>query len=151
MTAWDALAHPKKVGERVVVIGGGSVGAETAEFLLDHYKDVTLLEMLPEIAADAEKVNRKVLLRSLGEKGAKIRVLTKATAILAEGIEVEFGGEKEFLPADTIILAAGLKENRDLEASLKKLSAKLYLLGDCSSPRRAINAIHEGFKVALEI
>ena len=83
ITAWEALTHPQKVGERVVIIGGGSVGAETAEFLLNHYKDVTLIEMLPEIAADAEKVNRKVLLRSLGEKGAKIRILTKADAILA--------------------------------------------------------------------
>ena len=82
ITAWQALARPEKAGKKVVIIGGGSVGAETAEFLLDDKKDVTLVEMLPEIDGDAEKVNRKVLLQSLGEKGVKIRVLTQATAII---------------------------------------------------------------------
>ena len=151
LTAWQALAHPEKVGEKVVIVGGGSVGAETAEFLLDHYRDVTLVEMLPEIAGDAEKVNRKVLLRSLGEKGARIRVLTKATAIFPEGVEVEFGGKGERIPADTIVLAVGIRPNKDLEEALKKLPAKLFLVGDCVSPRKAIDAIHEGFMAGLEI
>ena len=150
-TAWDALVHPEKVWGKVVIIGGGSVGAETAEFLLDHKKDVTLLEMLPEIAADAEKVNRKVLLRSLGETGARIRVMTRATAILAEGVEVEFGGRKEILAADTIVLAAGTQPNDELEAPLRRMSVEFYKIGDCANPRKAIDAIHEGFQVALKL
>ncbi len=151
LTAWEALAHPEKVGARVVIIGGGSVGAETADFLVDRKKDVTLVEMLPEIAGDAEKVNRKVLLRSLGEKGVKIRVLTQATAILAEGVEVEFGGRKETLAADTVVLATGTRPNNQLEAALRALPAELHKIGDCVKPRKAIDAIHEGFHVALEL
>jgi 2,4-dienoyl-CoA reductase-like NADH-dependent reductase (Old Yellow Enzyme family)/thioredoxin reductase len=151
ITAWQALAHPEKAGKKVVIIGGGSVGAETAEFLLDHKKDVTLVEMLPEIAGDAEKVNRKVLLRSLGEKGVKIRVLTQATAILAEGVEVEFDGNKETLPADTVVLATGIRPNNDLEAALRPLPAKLHKVGDCTKPRKAIDAIHEGFQAAVKL
>jgi len=150
-TAWDALVHPEKVGEKVVIVGGGSVGAETAKFLLDHRKDVTLLEMLPDIAADAEKVNRKVLLRSLGEKGAKIRVLTEVTAILSGGVEVEFGGKKEILAADTIVLAAGTQSNDGLEATLRAMPVEFYKIGDCAKPRKAIDAIHEGFRVALKL
>ncbi len=150
-TAWEALLHPEKTGAKVVIIGGGSVGAETAGFLLDHKKDVTLLEMLPDIAADAENVNRKVLLRSLGEKGAKIRVLTEVTAILPEGVEVEFGGRKEILPADTIVLAAGTHPNDELEAALRAMSVEFYKIGDCEKPRKAIDAIHEGFQVALKL
>ena len=150
-SAWEALVHPEKVGAKVVMIGGGSVGAETAEFLLDHKKDVTLLEMLPDIAADAEKVNRKVLLRSLGEKGAKIRVLTRVTAILSEGVEVEFGGRKEILAADTIVLAAGTQPNDGLEAALRAMSVEFHKIGDCGKPRKAIDAIHEGFQVALKL
>ena len=151
ITAWQALAHPEKVGKKVVIIGGGSVGGETAEFLLDRKKDVTLVEMLPEIAGDAEKVNRKVLLQSLGEKGVKIRVLTQATAILAEGVEVEFGGRKETLPADTVVLATGIRANNDLEAALRALPAGINKVGDCRKPRKAIDAIHEGFQVALRL
>jgi 2,4-dienoyl-CoA reductase-like NADH-dependent reductase (Old Yellow Enzyme family)/thioredoxin reductase len=149
--AWQALSHPEKVGRKVVIIGGGSVGAETAKFLLDQEKDVTLVEMLTEIAGDAEKVNRKVLLRSVGEKGAKIRVSTQATAILAEGVEVEFDGNKETLPADTVVLATGIRPNNELEAALRALPAELHKVGDCVKPRKAIDAIHEGFKAALKI
>ncbi len=151
ISAWQALAQPEKVGKRVVIVGGGSVGAETAGFLLDQKKDVTLAEMLPDIAADAEKVNRKVLLRRLGEKGVKIRVLTHATAILEEGVEVEFGGRKETLPADTIVLATGIRSNNELEAALRGLPAEVHKVGDCAKPRKAIDAIHEGFQVALKI
>ena len=150
-TAWDVLVYPEKVGAKVVIIGGGSVGAETAKFLLDHQKDVTLAEMLPSIAADAEGVNRKILLRSLGEKSAKIRVLTKVTAILAEGVEVEFGGRKEILAADTVVLAAGTQPNDELEAALRAMSVEFHKIGDCAKPRKAIDAIHEGFQVALKI
>jgi 2,4-dienoyl-CoA reductase-like NADH-dependent reductase (Old Yellow Enzyme family)/thioredoxin reductase len=151
ITAWEALAHPEKVGAIVVIIGGGSVGAETAEFLLDQKKDVTLLEMLPEIAGDAEKVNRKVLLRSLGEKGVRIRVLTQATAILVEGVEVEFGGRKETLSADTVVLATGTQPNKELEAALRAFPAELHKVGDCVKPRKAIDAIHEGFQAAMKL
>jgi pyruvate/2-oxoglutarate dehydrogenase complex dihydrolipoamide dehydrogenase (E3) component len=151
ITAWQAMAHPEKVGKEVVIVGGGSVGAETAEFLLDHKKKVTLVEMLSEIAGDAEKVNRKVLLRSLGEKSVKIRVLTQAVAILAEGVEVEFGDRKEILPADTVVLATGTRSNNQLEAALRGLPGEFYKVGDCAKPRKAIDAIHEGFKVALKI
>jgi 2,4-dienoyl-CoA reductase-like NADH-dependent reductase (Old Yellow Enzyme family)/thioredoxin reductase len=151
ITAWQALAHPEKVGKNAVIVGGGSVGAETAHFLLARGKDVTLIEMLPEIAGDAEMVNRKVLLRTLGEKGVRIRVLTKATAILAEGVEVEFGGRKEILAADTIVLAAGTRPNDKLEAALRALPVEFHKIGDCANPRKAIDAIHEGFQVALKL
>jgi 2,4-dienoyl-CoA reductase-like NADH-dependent reductase (Old Yellow Enzyme family)/thioredoxin reductase len=151
LTAWEALAHPEKVGARVVIIGGGSVGAETAEFLVDQERDATLVEMLPEIAGDAEKVNRKVLLRSLGEKGVRVRVLTQAIAILEEGVEVEFGGRKETLPADTVVLATGIQPKNELEAALQGMSVEFHKIGDCSIPRKAIDAIHEGFEVALKL
>jgi pyruvate/2-oxoglutarate dehydrogenase complex dihydrolipoamide dehydrogenase (E3) component len=151
ITAWQALTHPEKVGTKAVIVGGGSVGAETAHFLLDRGKDVTLIEMLPEIAADAENVNRKVLLRSLGEKGARIRVLTRVTAILSEGVEVEFGGRKEILAADTIVLAAGTQPKDELEAALRALPVEFHKIGDCLKPRKAIDAIHEGFQIGLRL
>jgi 2,4-dienoyl-CoA reductase (NADPH2) len=107
--------------------------------------------MLPEIAGDAEKVNRKVLLHNLGEKGGKIRVLTKVTAILAGGVEIEFGGRKETLPADTIVLAAGTRANDELEPALRGMSVEFHKIGDCAIPRKAIDAIHEGFKIGIRI
>jgi len=151
LLAWEALADPKRIGKNVVVIGGGAVGAETADFLVDLQKEVTLIEMVKDIALDAERTHRKLLLRRLGEKGVKIRVLTEAKAIRKEGVEVEFNGRREILPADTSVLATGVKENNELEECLKSLQVEFYKIGDCQNPRKAIDAIHEGFKIALRI
>lgn len=151
LTAWQAILHPERVGENVVVVGGGGVGAETAEFLVDLKKDVTLVEMLKEVAGDMEKTNRKLLLQRLGEKGVKIRVMTQVKSIKKDSMEVECNGRREFLPADTVVLATGLEENQGLAESLKELNGEFYKIGDCVSPRKAFDAIHEGFKTALQI
>ena len=150
-TAWEVLANPERVGENVLVVGGGAVGAETGEFLVDLQKEVTLIDMVKEIALDAERTHRKLLLRRLGEKGVKVRVMTQAKAIRKEGVEVEFNGQKEILPADTVVLATGVKENKELEECLKGLKVEFYKIGDCQSPRKAIDAIHEGFRTAFQI
>ena len=81
----------------------------------------------------------------------KIRVLTEAKAILKEGVEVEFQGKKEIVPADTVVIALGVQRNMDLEEALKSLKAETYQIGDCRDPRKALEAIHEGFKTACEI
>jgi NADH dehydrogenase FAD-containing subunit len=77
--------------------------------------------------------------------------LTRVTAILAEGVEVEFGGRKEILAANTIVLAAGTQPNDKLEAALRAMSVEFYKIGDCAKPRKAIDAIHEGFQVAFNL
>jgi 2,4-dienoyl-CoA reductase (NADPH2) len=104
--------------------------------------------MLKEIALDEERVNRKLLLRRLGEKGVKVRVLTKATAIMPQGVKVEGG---EILPAGTVILATGVQPNKSLVEGLKKLKIEFFSVGDCKIPRKAIDAIHEGYRVALNL
>jgi 2,4-dienoyl-CoA reductase-like NADH-dependent reductase (Old Yellow Enzyme family)/thioredoxin reductase len=151
LTAWEVLENHEKVGRNVVVIGGGSVGAETAEFLADLGKEITLIEMLDEVAVDVGKISRKLLLRRLGEKGVKIHVMTQAKSIQKEGVETDFKGKVELLPADTVVLATGVEENKELISHLRKLAIKFYTIGDCVSPRKAIDAIHEGFKTALQI
>jgi 2,4-dienoyl-CoA reductase-like NADH-dependent reductase (Old Yellow Enzyme family)/thioredoxin reductase len=151
LTVWEALLAPERVGKKVLVIGAGAVGAETADFLADRTREVSLIEMAQEIALDEERTNRKLLLRRLGEKGVKIRVVTQARAILPEGVEVESNGWREILPADTVVLATGIRPNRDLEEAMKRLSLAFNKVGDCVEPRKAIDAIHEGFKVALNL
>ncbi|HYB21928.1 MAG TPA: FAD-dependent oxidoreductase [Thermodesulfobacteriota bacterium] len=151
LTAWEALASPEKVGSNVVLIGGGAVGAETADFLTQRGKEVTLVEMGKEIARDEERTTRKLLLQRLGEKGTRIRVLTEAKAILAEGVQIEFKEGQEFLPADTVVLATGVTPDRTLETPLKKLEIEFYAVGDCVKPQKAIEAIHEGFLAACKI
>ena len=133
------------------LIGGGAVGAETADFLAQQGKEVTLLEMDKEIARDEERTTRKLLLRRLGEQGIKIRVLTKAKAILEEGVQIAFREGREILPSDTVVLATGVASDRTLEESLKKSGIEFHAVGDCVNPRKAFEAINEGFLTACKI
>jgi|GEM_PF-2003713 len=151
ITAWEALEDPQRLGEHVVVIGGGSVGAETAEFLAGFPKEITLVEMLKEVACDVEINHRKLLLRRLGEKGVKIRVRTQVREIRPDGVMLEFSGQQEMLSADTVVLAAGAKENRELKETQQQLQVEFYAIGDCREARKALEAIHEGFQTALHL
>jgi NADH dehydrogenase FAD-containing subunit len=79
------------------------------------------------------------------------QVITQARPIVPEGVEVESNGWREILPADTVVLTTGVRPNRDLEEAMKRLSIAFNKVGDCVEPRKAIDAIHEGFKVALNL
>ena len=150
-TAWEVLRDAKKVGKRVVVVGGGAVGAETADYLADRGRDVTLIEMAEGIALDKERLNRKLLMRFLGEKGVHVRIMTKATAVTTSGLEVENNSHKETLLADTVVLATGTQSDKSIGMALKNLNSKIYSIGDCVSPRNAFDAIHQGYKLALRL
>jgi 2,4-dienoyl-CoA reductase-like NADH-dependent reductase (Old Yellow Enzyme family)/thioredoxin reductase len=149
--AWDALIHPESVGPKVLVIGGGAVGAEVAEFLVDRQRHVTLIEMMKEIAGDEERTTRKLLLRRLGEKGVNIRVLTKGLSIDDNRVEVECKDKREYIPVDTVVIAMGVKANNELAERIKRLKRECYQIGDCVSPRKAMDAIHEGFRTGMQI
>lgn len=151
VTSWELLADPGKCGRTALVLGGGAVGAGTAEFLAGRGHEVTLIEMTREIAIDEERTNRKLLIRRIGEKGVKVRVMTPARAITASGVEAEIGGRTVLLPADTVVLATGVKANKSLQDSLKEKNVEFYPVGDCVSPRKAIDAIREGFEASLKI
>ena len=51
VTAWDVLGG-REVGRRVLVVGGGLTGLETAEFLAEQGKEVVVVEMLKRVGAD---------------------------------------------------------------------------------------------------
>ena len=81
----DTLNGKADIGPQVAIIGGGACGVETAHFLLDQGKKVTIVEMLPEIARD-EKFARKVfILESLAKKGARVAV--------ASPVRKNYGGQ----------------------------------------------------------
>ncbi|MGI6153016.1 MAG: FAD-dependent oxidoreductase [Christensenellaceae bacterium] len=175
MTATEALLNPEKVGEKVVVIGGGSCGSEVAEFFgareidlkLIEYKnfdgdllvetsknskfknkDVTIVEMTCELCCDMEPFTRIVLENVLKYNGVKS--LRNATVLdISDGkvrvIDTEAGKLLE-LEADTVILSAGLAPNRVDDPSLKTT-----FLGDASKPGKIVNAVFMAYSAAREI
>jgi 2,4-dienoyl-CoA reductase-like NADH-dependent reductase (Old Yellow Enzyme family)/thioredoxin reductase len=147
-TAWAVLAGKVDPKDETAIVGGGEVGCETAEYLHDLGKRVTLVETLRDLALDMEPLNRYLLLQRLKEK--KIKTLTGTTlkAVVNGGIIVsDESGERE-LEAESIVLALGAVPDNKLAQTLKGKVKQLYVIGDCMQPRRSLEAIHEGSWVA---
>ncbi len=145
ITAIEALSG-KEVGDDVLIIGGGMVGCEVAEYMADKGKKVTIFEMLPRIGADIGPVTRWVILDRLRRKGVKMETNAKVIEIKEKGVKIERNGKEEEFHGDTIILAAGMEPSPyHMEAP------EVYIIGDAKNPRRIKEAIEEGAKVGGEV
>jgi NADPH-dependent 2,4-dienoyl-CoA reductase/sulfur reductase-like enzyme len=151
VVATEILAGEKKVAERVVIVGGGMVGCETAEFLVRQGKKVTIVEMLGRIATDLTPSSRWVVLQRLRDAG--VRMETKATVreITKEGVWVDREGQSELIEGDTVVLAVGLQPSRRLAERLEGKVKELYLIGDCVETRLIGEALDEGFCLGQQI
>jgi len=160
--AEDVLLGKAKVGERVLIIGGDQVGAEVAEFLADKGKDVTVARRSQYIANSMNPDMRMLLVDRLRQKGARMLTNVQYMNATDTGLLIhvrggvtsmaEIGADamKSF-PADTIVLAAGSTPNTDLAQALEGKVPEVHSIGDCVEPRRILEAMREGWKVALEI
>ena len=150
LTARDVLAHPSRSGERIVVVGGGWVGCETAEFLAHKGKTVRLIEMLDDIAMDVEPRTRILLLQRLERHGIEITTGCQLKSVGTDDIVAEVAGRQLRIPVDTVVLAVGCRANTELEIRLKKSHYKVYTIGDCRDPANIKAAVHQGFRVICE-
>jgi len=149
--AVDVLTGCKEVSQTVVIVGGGLVGCETAEFLAQRGKQVTILEMLDRIGNDIGPSTRWVILGRLRKTGVRIEVNVTVTGITDKGVKGLKAGSSEFFKGDSVIIAVGAKANKALVEALEGKMPMLYSAGDCVEPRGIVNAIREGFKIASEI
>ncbi len=141
----EALADPAKIGEKVVVLGGGMIGCETAEFFARRGRSVMIIEMLKDAALDVNPFIRKSLLRRLQELKVSFVVNTKVIQIDQDHVRGVTNGEERTFRGDSFIVAMGMESERALSASLRKDLLEYYEIGDCLKPRKLIDAIHEGF------
>ena len=143
----DTLTGKAKIGKNVAVIGGGACGVETANYLLDQGKKVTVVEMLPEIARD-EKFARKVfILESLEKKGAKLLTSSPVKKI-TEGNEliIRSNGTDESLGKfDTFVVAIGVKTENSITKLIEGVVPAVYEVGDAyANPANGFSAIQHG-------
>jgi 2,4-dienoyl-CoA reductase-like NADH-dependent reductase (Old Yellow Enzyme family)/thioredoxin reductase len=150
LTAREVLADPSTSGERLVVVGAGWVGCETAEFLAHKGKTVRLIEMLDDIALDVEPRTRILLLQRLARHGIEITTGCKLKSIGADDIVADVEGRELRIPADTVVLAVGCRANTELEIKLRNGHYKVYTIGDCRDPANIQAAVHQGFRVICE-
>lgn len=153
-TAEDILTGRKKAHGDVVIIGGGMVGCETADYLTEREErinQVIILEMLERIANDVPATSRPFLLARLSKAGIRMETRTTVKEITDDGIKVDTKGEIRFIKADTVVLAAGWEADKKLAGELGANIPELYLIGDCAKPRTIREAIEEGFNIGVKI
>jgi len=108
-SAHEVLEKEEVLKDSVVVVGGGGVGLETADYLSEHGAKVTVVEMLDRVGLDLERATRWVLLSRLRSKGVQILTKTKVKEIKEKMLVVERSGVQTELQADYIVLAIGIE------------------------------------------
>ncbi len=172
--AWDVLRNQVRTGRRVVIIGGGAVGVETALFLADKgtlsgetlkflmvnkaesledlyelatrgTRDITIIEMIDRIGQGLGKTTRWTLIQDLSRYHVKTLPSIKATAITADGVKAQNAeGQMVDLPADTVVLGMGSEPECRLKATLERLKLPYQVAGDAHTTATAFEAMHTG-------
>ena len=159
MTADDVLYGRKFPGRKIVVIGGGSVGCETADYLApvlnDRFprnREITLIEMAHEIMEAESGPGRSLLVQRMMEKGIHILCDAKVEEVNHTVIKYTKDGKThEITDADTLVLAMGYHPSDTLEEQLTSAGITCHVLGDCKKPGNIKDAVTEGYQTALNL
>jgi len=151
--AEDALLGLKAVGDRVVIAGGGTVGCETAWFLAQDGKKVTIVELLDDVALDLNPPSRLYLSIKLNELSVDVLTRTVITEITDNGVRVadRKSGQVKNIEADNVILALGYVADKRIAHELEASVQELHSIGDCAEARTLREAIHGGAWVGRQI
>jgi 2,4-dienoyl-CoA reductase-like NADH-dependent reductase (Old Yellow Enzyme family)/thioredoxin reductase len=153
MKALDAYRDVSKVGKKVIMVGGGLVGCETALNLAKAGREVTILEMGDKVSPDSYPMHRIGLLHEM-EQQVSVLTNTKCTEIGPNQVKaVEENGKELILEADTVIYALGMTANsaeaQALEGAVKDVS--VFKIGDCVKASKVYDAIRQAFVAAMSI
>jgi len=150
VTAAQVLHNEVVLGDRVVVIGGGIVGTEVGLMVAETGKQVTFVEMLDEFMCNITFDERQVYELRFNDLDVSINTGQRLVAVTKAGAKTvdQTGAVTEF-PADSIILAAGFRPNRELIEGLRAFpDIQVAEVGDCVRPRKIYDAIHDGHLAA---
>jgi NADPH-dependent 2,4-dienoyl-CoA reductase/sulfur reductase-like enzyme len=151
--ALDIYKDIERIGENVVIVGGGLVGCEAGLHLAKNGKKVTIVEMSDKVAPDSYPMHRISLMNEL-DKMVALKTGLKCTKIASNGVTVDDENNREmFLPADTVVYALGMNANRT-ETEKQRAAAKgvpVYEIGDCVKAGKVYDAVRGGFVAAMSI
>ncbi|MDD6023416.1 MAG: FAD-dependent oxidoreductase [Oscillospiraceae bacterium] len=135
--ATDAIMNSEKIAQNVVVIGGGEVGVETGMFLAQQGKEVTVIEMRDELAADTTVMHYRSMFSAAWEAIPSFHYVLNATAkeITADHVTyTDKDGVDHDIPAQSVILSVGMRSKTDEALSFYGTNPGFYMVGDCRKP-----------------
>ena len=149
----DILAGHSSAKGNIVVIGGGLVGLEVAEYLADENNSITVVEMLDEVAKDLGQLRKICVMESIYGAGIKTITNAKCVEIKENAVVVEKDNKLEEIPCDSVVIAVGARSrvSDELSTYCKENNIPFHIIGDDVRARRALNAIAEAAEVARAI
>ncbi|MCV2394295.1 FAD-dependent oxidoreductase [Actinotalea sp. M2MS4P-6] len=143
------------IGKDVVIMGGRLHGCQTAEFLLEQGKRITIVDTASEDEIGEgllEVFMKPYLLYWLKDHGVRFVTEVEYESVVHDGLVVRHkDGRKELLAADTVVTALPLKPNTAIQKALAGKAPEVYTIGDAGDPKLIVDAIAAGAKVAREI
>jgi NADPH-dependent 2,4-dienoyl-CoA reductase/sulfur reductase-like enzyme len=139
-------------GQKIVIIGGGETGCETADWLAVPGRQVTVVEICPQVACRMKKIPRQSLLSRLSNKGVKLLTETHPTSIDRDGVHLKSkDGEVVVLEADQVIMSICPEPQNNLLTALKGRVKEIVAVGDAVYPGNIGSALRNGTQEALKI
>lgn len=154
VTAQDLLDGKAPMGKNVLVVGGGMVGCEAAEFLAERGHQVGVIEMKDVIAADVVPENRKFMFENFDRHGVTLRPGAKVGQFYSDGVDYALadGTTGSMRGYDNIVLAMGSRANDPLSEALKGSVPQVFTVGEAAkAPGNAVIATGDALNAALEI
>ena len=150
--AIDVLRGQILSGQKVLIVGGGMVGLETAEYLLTQNRQSTVVEMMDKAGEGLTASIQYFIFKALKEGNVDILTNTKVDKFTKDGAACSTpSGEVKLTGYDMVILAIGSKAYNPLEDKLKGKVKSIHLIGDALKPRRIVDAVEEGARLALKL
>ncbi len=153
-TAEEVLLKKKEVGNSTVVIGGGLVGCETALWLKDMGKDVTIVEMMDDILQVGGPLchaNHDMLKDLVAFKKINVKCGSKIVKATEEGFVLEGKDGAEVILAESAIVAIGYNSEKSLYDKIKFLHPNVRVIGDANKVQNIMYAIWDAYEVARNI
>ena len=155
VTAEDLLTGKFNPGHRVLVVGGGMVGCEAAEFLTEREHPVDMVEMKPVIGEDIVPEARKYIMANLEKHKVTQQVNARVSRFYADGVDFTdtvTGEQGSMRGYDTVCLAMGYKSNNTLEEALKAVVPEVIVIGEArQAPGNSMEATRDALNAALSI
>ena len=154
VTAQAMLEGKAPVGRKVLVVGGGMVGCEAAEYLAERGHEVAIVEMKDEIAADVTPENRRYMFANFEEHHVLLRPSAKVGQFYPDGVDYVLadGTSGSLRGYDSVVLAMGSRPNAALKEAAEKIAAQVFVIGEAAkAPGNAVLATGDALDAALEI
>lgn len=143
----DAYRMISKLGQKVVIIGGGEIGSELGLGVAESGRETLIIEMTNQLAPLGNLLY-KAALKILMEKQSNLswKMETSCSEITENGVKAkDKAGNELFFEADTVVLATGMKPLKELAESFQGIVYDVKLIGDCVRPRKVDDATYEGY------